>query len=156
MDEFLIPHANFKRLYEEYKKYGSLSIGLDFDNTIYDFHKKGYDYSRVISLCRAAVEELGMKVIIFSANPDHDLILKHCETINLRISGINTDGVDLGWSSRKPFYSILLDDRAGLVSAYEDLSMLVDTLVMEKEENLWVAGEGFAPPLLPNDVKDEL
>ena len=144
MDEFLIPHANFKRLYEEYKKYGSLSIGLDFDNTIYDYHKKGYKYERVVHLCKDAVE-LGMEVHIFSANPDHDLIQKHCDSIDLKISGINTDGVALGWTSRKPFYSILLDDRAGLVSAVEDLGMLVDVLFQERHDEMW--GEPEIEPL---------
>ena len=130
MDEFLIPHANFKRLYEEFKKYGSLSIGLDFDNTISDFHQKGYSYDTVISLVKRA-HALGMSIHIFTANPDHVLVKEHCEKIGLTIAGINTDGVDLGWPSRKPFYSLLLDDRAGLISAAEDLSMLVHELEME-------------------------
>jgi len=134
MDEFLIPHANFKRLYEEYHKYGSLSIGVDFDNTIYDYHKKGYKYDRVINLLQRA-QDLGMKLHIFSANPDPLFIKAHCEEIGLIIEGINTDGVKLGWDSRKPFYSILLDDRAGLISAYEDLSMLVDELEVLKYES---------------------
>lgn len=34
IDEFLMPNASFKRLYEEYHKYGTLHIGLDFDNTV--------------------------------------------------------------------------------------------------------------------------
>ncbi len=134
MDEFLIPHASFKRLYEEFKKYGSLSIGVDFDNTIYDFHKKGYRYETVINLVIRA-QELGNKIHIFTANPDHLLVKEYCAEKGIQIEGINTDGFHLGWESRKPFYSLLLDDRAGLISAVEDLAHLVDILEMEKYED---------------------
>jgi hypothetical protein len=130
MDEFLIPNANFMRLYEEYKRYGSLSIGVDFDNTIYDYHKKGYGYETVIDLCIRAVE-LGMKVHIFTANPDHALVTQYCAEKGIQIEGINTCGVKLGWESRKPFYSLLLDDRAGLISAVDDLERLVQVLEQE-------------------------
>jgi hypothetical protein len=127
MDEFLIPHANFKRLYEEFKQYGSLSIGVDFDNTVHDFHKKGYKYPIVTELLKRA-QRLGMSIHIFTANPDHDLVKNHMEGLGVLISGINTDGVVLGWESRKPFYSLLLDDRAGLISAVDDLNILINTL----------------------------
>lgn len=130
MDEFLIPHSNFKRLYEEFKRYGSLSIGLDFDNTIYDFHKKGYRYETVIDLVKRA-NALGMTIHIFTANPDHELVKTYCSEKQIPIMGINTDGYKLGWESRKPFYSLLLDDRAGLISAVEDLSSLVSVLEIE-------------------------
>lgn len=135
MDEFLIPYANFKRLYEEYKHHGSLAIGVDFDNTLYDFHKKGYKYETVISLCVRA-QALGMKIHIFTANPDHLLVQEHCAKKGIQIEGINTCGVKLGWESRKPFYSLLLDDRAGLISAVEDLERLVNVLEDEKYGSL--------------------
>jgi hypothetical protein len=41
--------------------------------------------------------------------------------------GINTDGINLGWSSRKPFFSALLDDRAGLKQVYDELRWIVKT-----------------------------
>lgn len=135
MDEFLIPNANFKRLYEEYKMYGSLSIGVDFDNTIFDFHKKGYRYDRVIDLVIRA-QRLGNKIHIFTANPEHDKIKAYCEEKGIIIEGINTDGIKLSWISRKPFYSLLLDDRAGLISAVEDLSMLINVLEIEAIDNI--------------------
>lgn len=131
MDEYLVPHANFKRLYEEFKQYGSLSIGVDFDNTVNDYHKKGYTYPVVSQLLRRA-RKLGMAIHVFSANPDVDLIRRRMTELGIGIEGINTDGVKLGWESRKPFYSILLDDRAGLISAVDDLSMLVNVLEDEK------------------------
>ena len=39
-DQFLIPGESIKRLYEEYKRYGSLVIGFDFDGTVNDYHEQ--------------------------------------------------------------------------------------------------------------------
>lgn len=135
MDEFLIPYANFKRLYEEYKKYGSLSIGVDFDNTVHDYHKKGYKYEKVTTLLRRAQMLGGFTVHMFTANPNHDLVTSHMAELGINIEGINTNGVDLGYECRKPFYSLLLDDRAGLISAVDDLEMLVTQLEMENYDD---------------------
>jgi predicted HAD superfamily phosphohydrolase YqeG len=135
MDEFLIPHANFKRLYEEFKRHGSISIGLDFDNTIFDYHKKGYTFPVVIDLVKRA-QAVGMKIHIFTANESHEFVLQHCNKLGIIHEGINTCGVKLGWESRKPFYSLLLDDRAGLISAVDDLSQLVNVLEIEAIDNL--------------------
>ncbi len=41
MDFYLKPGNSRRRLLEEYKRYGSLVIAFDFDDTVYDFHKKG-------------------------------------------------------------------------------------------------------------------
>lgn len=138
MDEYLIPYANFKRLYEEFNKYGSLSIGVDFDGTLYDYHKKGYKHIQVIELVKRA-QTLGMKIHIFTANEKPEFVEQYAKDLGINIEGINTDGIKLGWESRKPFYSLLLDDRAGLISAFQDLEMLCDQLERErkpKEEDL--------------------
>ncbi len=137
MDEYLIPNANFKRLYEEYKAHKSLAIAVDFDNTIYDFHKKGYRYDRVMDISIRA-QKLGCRIYIFTANPDLELIQTFCKDKGLVISGINSDMIPLGYENRKPFYSLLLDDRAGLISAYEDLSTLVNTIEQENYDD-WLS-----------------
>lgn len=41
-----------KRLLEEYKKYGELIVAFDYDNTIFDYHNNGGDYSCVIELLK--------------------------------------------------------------------------------------------------------
>lgn len=41
-----------KRLLEEYKKYGKLIVAFDYDNTIFDYHNNGGDYSCVIELLK--------------------------------------------------------------------------------------------------------
>jgi hypothetical protein len=41
VDEFLVPGKSGQRLINEYSKYGSLTIGFDFDGTVYDYHGTG-------------------------------------------------------------------------------------------------------------------
>ena len=50
MDFYLQSNNSYNRLEEEFKKYGKLIFCVDFDDTIYDFHKKGRTYENVISL----------------------------------------------------------------------------------------------------------
>lgn len=52
MDYFLNPKTARNRLFEEYKKYGSFTVAVDFDDTVYDFDKKDRTYENVIELLK--------------------------------------------------------------------------------------------------------
>jgi hypothetical protein len=132
MDEYLIPNACFKRLYTEYKKYGSLYGAFDFDSTVYPFHDKNQTYDKVKELIRNLVE-IGCKVDCWTATDNHDKVHKYLKEENVPYHGINTNGINLPWESRKPFYSFILDDRSGLESMYRDLELLV--WIIKKEQN---------------------
>ena len=43
-----------QRLIHEYEKHPELIVAFDFDNTIFDTHENGGDYSDVIELLKAA------------------------------------------------------------------------------------------------------
>lgn len=49
---FLQPENSFQRLLNEYQRYGSIVVAVDFDNTLYDYHKTGLDCSEIIGLVR--------------------------------------------------------------------------------------------------------
>jgi hydroxymethylpyrimidine pyrophosphatase-like HAD family hydrolase len=115
-----------KRLMDEYGKYGSLCIGFDFDGTVYDYHGTGASYEQVRQLLRD-LKQLNCKLICWTANNDLNFVEQFLITNNIPFDGINTDGISLGWESRKPFFSALLDDRAGLKQVYDDLKVLVET-----------------------------
>jgi hypothetical protein len=123
-DEFLKPNASFIRLYDEYKKYGSLTIGFDFDGTVHDYHLKGETYYNVIELLRE-LKDLNCKLICWTAYKDLTYVERYLYTHNIPCDGVNTDGIKLDWESRKPFFSALLDDRAGLVQVYNELKLLI-------------------------------
>ncbi len=127
MDEFLAPNSNFLRLLAEYKKYGSLTIGVDFDGTIHDYHKTGASYEMVRKLVRD-LKDINCKIIIWTAYKDLEYVKNFCIAHNIPNDGINTEGIKLPWESKKPFFSALLDDRAGLIQVYQELNLLVNII----------------------------
>lgn len=126
MDQFLKKGASYKRLEEEYLKYGVLYIGYDFDSTVSDnYHKTGESHEMVRQLIRDC-KEVGFKCICWTANPDlYNNVIGYLNEHRIPCDGVNTDGIPLPWASRKPYYTALLDDRAGLIQVFEDLSLLI-------------------------------
>ena len=124
MDEFLTTNSSYLRLYNEYIKYGSLTIGVDFDGTLYDYHKTGAKYEMVRQLVRDLVN-INCKIVIWTANPDLVFVSEFCKENNIPFSGINEGSIPLQWESKKPFFSALLDDRAGLYQVYQELSLII-------------------------------
>lgn len=123
-DEFLETGKSLRRLVEEYNKFGSLTIGFDFDGTVYDYHQTGATYDYVIDLLRD-LKKINCKLICWTAQKDLPFVETFLTENDIPFDGINTNGIELGWESRKPFFSALLDDRAGLKQVYEDLRMIV-------------------------------
>ena len=135
LDRYLLEGESYKRLKGEWEKYGSLTIGVDFDGTLHDFHSEGDSHEQVRSLVRD-MYKLGFTIIIWTAHKNHEYVAKFLQENNIPHHGINVDGVDLGWNSRKPFFSALLDDRAGLIEVYTDLRTLVDYIEHGRESSL--------------------
>lgn len=127
IDEYLVRGASYSRLVSEYYKHGSLCIGFDFDGTVHDYHKKGTTYTMVINLLQE-LKEIGCKLVCWTAYKDAEFVMKYLEANNIPFDGVNTNGIDLPWETRKPFFSALLDDRAGLIQVYNDLFALVRTV----------------------------
>ena len=124
-DEYLVPEKSRDRLVSEYEKYGSLTIGFDFDSTVHDYHKTGATYEQVRQLLRE-LKDIGCTLICWTAYQDLSFVAKFLGDNNIPFDGINTNGIKLPWESKKPFFSALLDDRAGLIQVYNDLRYLVD------------------------------
>lgn len=131
LDEFLEPNKSYLRLLDEYKKYESLVIGVDFDGTIHDYHKTGASYEMVRQLVRD-LKEIGCKIVIWTAYKDLDYVKDFCIQNLIPFDNVNEGGISLPWESKKPFFSALLDDRAGLDSVYRDLDLLVKTIKKER------------------------
>jgi hypothetical protein len=117
-----------ERLLQEYKTYGNLIIAFDFDNTIFDYHEQGDDYSYLVNLLKEC-SLLGMTLILFTVSTS-ELELKS-KLIYLNSIGIYPDYVNespLFKGSTKPYYNLLLDDRAGLESAIEQLNYVLTNI----------------------------
>lgn len=121
-----------ERLKREYLTHGSLVVAFDFDNTVFDFHSSGLDMESTVNELKRAHAN-GLDLFAFTANEDHVFVRNFVfENLGIEDVPININHLDHLFASRKPFYSILLDDRAGLASAQETLKDLNDWLESDK------------------------
>ncbi|MFJ8528526.1 hypothetical protein [Bacillus sp. NPDC094106] len=123
MDLYLHEENVTARLITEWKKYGSLVVAYDFDNTVYDYHKEGHSYDDVIRLLRES-KKLNAYLMVYTARQDSELsfVKGYLEENDIPFDSINeTPGFIPFTEGKKLYYNILLDDRAGLPSAYRCL-----------------------------------
>ncbi len=119
------------RLYKEYSEHKKLILALDFDDTIFDFHGKGYSYDQVINLVLECQRDYGFYIVIFTGTPPEKWgdIYTHCQKLGIKIDSINKNPISLPFGNDgKIYYNILLDDRSGLGQSYEILKKAVDKI----------------------------
>jgi MoaA/NifB/PqqE/SkfB family radical SAM enzyme len=123
------------RLYDEYKKYGSLIIAYDYDNCVYDYYKKGRKFDKVINLIRMC-KELGFHLVVFTSCNDDRIpeIRKYLDENNIPFHSINETPDYIPFQGRKIYYNLLLDDRSGLNSAFNILEMVVYKIRSDKHK----------------------
>lgn len=124
MDFYLSEDNCYQRLEDEFKKYGKLIFCVDFDDTIYDFHKLGRSYDCVIELLKRW--ESYSEVIIFTGNKEdkYPMIEEYMKNIGVKYKGINCDS-SVSFGGRKTYANVYIDDRGGLPSVYNNLNKLI-------------------------------
>ena len=129
-DRYSYYSENLERLRKEYNDYKSLYIAFDFDNTVFDYHQVGDTYPIVEKLLTEC-KQLGFKLILFTANEDEKLekAIQYCTEHGYAPDYINESPI---MKTRKPFYNLLLDDRAGLGESIKLLSELIQSIKEEK------------------------
>lgn len=134
-DPFMDDRTCIDRLLEEYKKYGSLILAYDFDNTVFDYYKKGYKFHKVINLIRMC-KELGFHIVVFTSCNDDRMpeIRKYLNDNDIPFHSINETPEYIPFQGRKIYFSILLDDRSGLNSAYNILETVVYQIRSDKNK----------------------
>lgn len=119
MDYFMIEENAVNRLVKEWNTYGQIVVAYDFDNTVYDYHKEGHDYSEVIELIHE-LDEAGAYLMVYTARPNTELykVRNYLKENMIPFDSINKMPDFLPFTeNKKLYYNILLDDRAGLESA---------------------------------------
>lgn len=114
------------RLERELDTHGKLVIGFDFDNTIFDVHNGGGNYKDVIDILKKCKDQ-GWILCLYTAEPDEDWLkwkINYCKHFGIEPDYVNESPILKG--TKKPFFSLLLDDRAGLQSAYLILRDILD------------------------------
>lgn len=127
MDFYLQPGNSYKRLEDEFKKYGKLIFCVDFDDTIYDYHKKGRMYENVIHLLHRW--ENYSEVIIFTGCGENKyaMIEEYLQKNHIKHRGINCDA-SITFGGRKIYANVYIDDRGGLIQVYNELLTLIDKI----------------------------
>lgn len=134
------PYFNTKlcvnRLYEVYKKHGSIIIACDFDETIFPFHSPDDKFHGVIEVLQQC-SELDWDIVIFTSglNERHDFMRQYCNESGINIRGININTrpeINFGRDGAKIYYNILLDDKAGLGQSTQILKEVVERVFQEK------------------------
>lgn len=135
-DIYLNDNNVINRLVNEWTEHKKLIIAVDFDSTIYDYFGEGLKFDKVINLLKEC-QEFGAYLVIFTSRneSEYDIIQKHLNKIDLYCEKINENIDCVPFNGRKIYYNILLDDRAGLSSAYHSLKQALQIMKNRKEND---------------------
>lgn len=118
-DPYLDESFCVERLFNEYKQHKKLVVAVDFDDTFFDYHKKGYSYPVVIELIKEC-QELGFYIVLFTgcAKDKWPGMIEYCKSIGITPAAVNQNPIPLPFGNDgKIYFNILFDDRAGLWEA---------------------------------------
>lgn len=128
---FLSDENCAQRLIREYTLHGSLAIAYDFDNTVHDYHKQGHDYTEMVELLRE-LKAINCVLIVFTAAEDLGRVSEFLTVHDIPFDLINENPSFYPGTARKIYYNVLLDDRAGLRSAFIQCRALLDHVRSQK------------------------
>lgn len=119
IDPFLNDELCIQRLVSNWIEHDGIIIAFDFDNTVFDYYNKGYNYNMVINLLKEC-KRLGCTLILFTCCDEtkYKFMVDKCKELGIDVDYINESPNYIPYHSSKVYYNILLDDRAGLSSAY--------------------------------------
>lgn len=126
---FLHPYSTYgsvERLKTELDTHGNLVIGFDFDNTIFDTHNRGGDYKDIIDTLKRCKDH-GWILCLYTAELRDNWLqwkIDYCKHFGIEPDYVNESPLLKG--TKKPFFNLLLDDRAGLESAYLILKRILN------------------------------
>lgn len=125
-DRYLQLNESVKRLVNDYRKHNSLFVAFDFDNTVFDYFGVGDTFPKLEDLLKY-LKQKGFKLILFTGNEGDKLkdIIGYCKQNGYEPDFVNENPL---MKTRKPYYNILLDDRAGLNEAYQTLLLTLNII----------------------------
>lgn len=135
-DFFLNKENTIERLHNEWEEHGSLIIAYDFDDTVYDLYDRGFSCNQVIELLKRC-KKCEAKFIVFTCRGEEEkpAMVEYLTENDIPFDAINENIEGINFSGRKIYYNVLLDDRAGLQSAYECLLKTVELIERRREWN---------------------
>jgi len=132
-DPYADRHIAFNRLYKEYQTHKKLIVAIDFDDTVFDFHKEGHTYDRVFDVLFEC-QNLGFYIVLFTGTPKEKWPeqIKYLDQFGIHVDSVNTNPLPLPFGNDgKIYYNILLDDRAGLGESLSILELVITEIYRE-------------------------
>lgn len=123
------------RLISEYERHQNIIIGVDFDDTINDTFERGHKQIPIlVGMLRQLQSEFNCTLCVWTANVNEELVRTTWDALGLKVDYYNESPLKL-FNTAKPYFNILLDDRAGLDSAFKTLTELFIYLLKKKATN---------------------
>ena len=123
------------RLISEYERHQNIIIGVDFDDTINDtFNRGNLGISVLVGMLHKLQSEFNCTLCVWTANVNEELVRTTWSDLGLTIDYYNESPLKL-FNPAKPYFNILLDDRAGLDSSFKTLTELFIYLLKKKALN---------------------
>ena len=122
LDPYTDEFKTADRLFKEWCLHGSIIIGVDFDDTIYDCHSNGFEFPHTVTTLKRA-QQLGAQLCVWTANGDRELVQRTWDKLGLIYDCYNRSPIVFYKNQVKPYFNLLLDDRAGLSSALHILNL---------------------------------
>lgn len=116
----------YEKIAAVYATHNNLIIAVDFDDTVYDWKDKGWDCHKVVDLLLIAQAVLNVKIILFTCRDGEklDFAVEYVKSKGIELHGVNSNP-EYPYTSSKPFYNILLDDKACLLECCQSLQKLI-------------------------------
>ena len=128
IDPFTHKEMVKKRWKTELEKYGKLIIAFDFDYTVHNYREEdNFAYDVVMQLLRDWRPYAHF--VVFTASPEerYPYIKNYLKENNIPYDKINEDILERNYT-RKIYYNVFLDDRAGLGETVEILTEILEEI----------------------------
>ena len=115
------------RLFDWYDVHGKLLVAFDFDETVYDYDRKGDTFKRVHEVLKEC-KRRKFPLILFTCRNTESMEIDFAKDY-CKVNGFMPDYINFSPAnptSQKPLYNILLDDRAGLGQALECMEKFLE------------------------------
>jgi hypothetical protein len=136
IDRYFSSEQMAYQMVRNYWKHDNIIVACDYDDTLVGFHNKGDRHNRMVQLMQyLSTDKDRFKLILFTAREDEELqeAKDFCEDMGIEFDYFNESPVTAnGKETRKPFYNVLFDDKAGLGQTYEAFLLF---LKMIRDEN---------------------
>ena len=121
------PQFAADRLISEYAAHKNIIIGVDFDDTIDDsVHNRGNtSIPYIVYVLGKLQKEYNCTLCVWTANQNKDKVVNRWNELGLRIDYYNESPLSKKFPGPKPYFNVLLDDRAGLDSSFWQVETLL-------------------------------